>query len=125
LNRIILIGNGFDLANGLKTSYKDFIDDFWDKKSDLFQKAYNERKLISQNDRGYRINKYQDDDIIIEGIIYYSNISFYSSSMNNGFERFLYTISAIDENLTKTIKYVNQFLGQITNKKNIAKLDRY
>jgi hypothetical protein len=27
VNRIILIGNGFDLAHGLKTSYKDFIDD--------------------------------------------------------------------------------------------------
>ena len=29
LNRIILIGNGFDLAHKLKTSYKDFIDWFW------------------------------------------------------------------------------------------------
>jgi hypothetical protein len=29
MNRIILIGNGFDLAHGLKTKYKDFIDDFW------------------------------------------------------------------------------------------------
>jgi len=30
MNRIILIGNGFDLAHGLKTSYKDFIDDYWE-----------------------------------------------------------------------------------------------
>ncbi len=29
MNRIVLIGNGFDLAHGLKTSYKDFIDDYW------------------------------------------------------------------------------------------------
>jgi len=29
INRIILIGNGFDLAHGLKTSYKDFITAFW------------------------------------------------------------------------------------------------
>jgi len=29
MNRIILIGNGFDLAHGMKTSYNDFIDDFW------------------------------------------------------------------------------------------------
>ena len=28
LNRIILIGNGFDLAHGLETSYKHFINDF-------------------------------------------------------------------------------------------------
>lgn len=31
MNRIILIGNGFDLAHGLKTSYADFIDWYWAK----------------------------------------------------------------------------------------------
>ena len=29
MNRIILIGNGFDLAHGLKTRYADFIDWYW------------------------------------------------------------------------------------------------
>lgn len=29
MNRIILIGNGFDLAHGLKTSYANFIDWYW------------------------------------------------------------------------------------------------
>lgn len=29
MNRIILIGNGFDLAHGLKTGYKDFVDSYW------------------------------------------------------------------------------------------------
>lgn len=29
MNRIILIGNGFDLAHGLKTSYADFIRSYW------------------------------------------------------------------------------------------------
>lgn len=29
MNRIILIGNGFDLAHGLKTSYADFVDWYW------------------------------------------------------------------------------------------------
>nr|WP_314496955.1 AbiH family protein [uncultured Chryseobacterium sp.] len=28
MNKIVLIGNGFDLAHGMKTSYNDFIDDF-------------------------------------------------------------------------------------------------
>ena len=35
INRLVIIGNGFDLAHGLKTSYKDFIrwylDDFFNK----------------------------------------------------------------------------------------------
>ncbi|SFT59798.1 Bacteriophage abortive infection AbiH [Chryseobacterium formosense] len=29
INRIILIGNGFDLAHGMKTSYWDFMYDYW------------------------------------------------------------------------------------------------
>ena len=30
MNRLVLIGNGFDLAHGLKTSYKDFINWYWE-----------------------------------------------------------------------------------------------
>lgn len=29
MNKLVIVGNGFDLAHGLPTSYKDFIDDFW------------------------------------------------------------------------------------------------
>lgn len=29
MNRLFIIGNGFDLAHGLSTSYSNFIDDFW------------------------------------------------------------------------------------------------
>ncbi|CAD5349554.1 AbiH family protein [Flavobacterium bizetiae] len=31
MNRIILIGNGFDLAHGMRTSYNDFISYYWYK----------------------------------------------------------------------------------------------
>lgn len=31
MNRLVLIGNGFDLAHGLKTSYKNFILWYWDQ----------------------------------------------------------------------------------------------
>ncbi|MBQ0090835.1 MAG: hypothetical protein KBT27_16025 [Prevotellaceae bacterium] len=31
MNRIVLIGNGFDLAHGLKTSYQDFIRWYWEQ----------------------------------------------------------------------------------------------
>lgn len=34
MNRIVLIGNGFDLAHGLKTSYKDFINWYWNCRRD-------------------------------------------------------------------------------------------
>ena len=29
MNRIILVGNGFDLAHGLKTKYEHFINWYW------------------------------------------------------------------------------------------------
>ena len=32
MNRLVLIGNGFDLAHGLKTSYMDFINWYWDQR---------------------------------------------------------------------------------------------
>ena len=37
MNRIILIGNGFDLAHGFKTSYEDFIDWYWEYRVHGFQ----------------------------------------------------------------------------------------
>lgn len=42
MNRLVIIGNGFDLAHGLPTSYGHFIDDFWRNfknncKSDLYK----------------------------------------------------------------------------------------
>lgn len=30
MNRIVLIGNGFDLAHNIKSSYSNFIEDFWE-----------------------------------------------------------------------------------------------
>lgn len=36
MNRLVIIGNGFDIAHGLKTSYKDFINWYWDKRIDAF-----------------------------------------------------------------------------------------
>ena len=32
MNRLVIIGNGFDLAHGLKTSYMDFINWYWERR---------------------------------------------------------------------------------------------
>ena len=40
MNRIVLIGNGFDLAHGLKTQYKDFIDWYWKQRIINFYNEY-------------------------------------------------------------------------------------
>lgn len=41
MNRIVLIGNGFDLAHGLPTRYEDFINWYWDQRVEEFSNAGN------------------------------------------------------------------------------------
>lgn len=36
MNRLVIIGNGFDMAHGLKTSYMDFINWYWDQRVNAF-----------------------------------------------------------------------------------------
>lgn len=59
MNRLILIGNGFDLAHGLKTSYSDFIKDYFCKAVNSFYQniPYN-NILLEINPRfvGYHAN---------------------------------------------------------------------
>lgn len=47
MNRIILIGNGFDLAHGLPTSYRNFIDDFWKKTIKEVQNSHSSYKFTN------------------------------------------------------------------------------
>lgn len=48
VNRLIIIGNGFDLAHGLKTSFKDFIEDYSHKiLTEIKGKLHYEDDLIS------------------------------------------------------------------------------
>lgn len=46
MNRLVIIGNGFDLAHGLKTSYNDFIRWYLDS----FIKHFFENELLEYND---------------------------------------------------------------------------
>lgn len=42
MNRLVLIGNGFDLAHGLKTSYADFVDWYFEKRYDNLLDTHND-----------------------------------------------------------------------------------
>lgn len=55
MNRLVIIGNGFDLAHGLPTSYRDFIDDFWKNIQDYYKHDL-VKKIIYFNidDRDFR-----------------------------------------------------------------------
>lgn len=61
MNRIILIGNGFDLAHNIKTSYNDFINDYWEK---IMQKL---RNNVNGNFTTY-LNIFETNEIKIEDV---------------------------------------------------------
>ena len=42
MNRLVLIGNGFDLAHGLKTSYEDFLNWYWWEKLSIAATKHDE-----------------------------------------------------------------------------------
>lgn len=76
MNRLILIGNGFDLAHGLKTSYKDFITDYLCSAiSEFYQNKTYEDELVKINykssmvygPRHHTIGAFEDVISIING----------------------------------------------------------
>jgi len=90
MNRIILIGNGFDLAHGLKTSYQNFMDWFWGeqvKEANVFGEWRGEngnfvfendffklKKDLEKNDKK-EYTKYEDNDVatLKQNVSYYKN----------------------------------------------------
>lgn len=59
MNRIILVGNGFDLAHGLPTSYKDFINWYW---HNWINRLKNSKK-IKEEDKlcSFQLTKYHNN----------------------------------------------------------------
>lgn len=72
MNRLILIGNGFDLAHGLKTSYHDFILDYL---KECFKIALDDLKIRKES-RGYRI---LHSDKLIEIRVLNANNQYYDT----------------------------------------------
>lgn len=99
MNRIILIGNGFDLAHGLKTSYRDFIDNFWTQKA----------KQIGMN--GYFCDKDNDIDFLPEIKNILSNHGAELSKCNN-----YKSLCKFIEAYGQCFKITNNLLETITTK---------
>lgn len=95
MNRIILIGNGFDLSHHFPTSYNNFLDYLWEK-------IYKELQAADNN------IKFNNEFIWVDGI---------PNEWNSG-----YTFDSLISSLKKyecRLNYNNHFLEIITNQKNI------
>ena len=65
MNRIIIIGNGFDKAHGLATGYKDFIDSYWSNVSNHIFDNY-KRHLAKHWGVLHAPSTYEDEFVFFE-----------------------------------------------------------
>ena len=72
MTRLIIIGNGFDLAHGYKTSYSDFLEDYLSNVLKIFfsEKEY-EDELIKFNRYNFLLDRPLEDFISIEEALKY------------------------------------------------------
>lgn len=100
MNRIILTGNGFDLAHGLETSYKHFIDNFWAIKA----------KVCAGEQR------FHDEEGDVEFISETKKlIDFYTLQELSNCKDFTELQTFVNKNNT-SINFKNTFLEEITTK---------
>ena len=114
MNRIILIGNGFDLAHGLKTGYKDFIDDFWVReKGDAYIGLIKSRRSSFYS--------YIDDFIKIESPCNYESLLNTIDNNEDGYEWFKALSKSksniwVDSEIINLKVTLNSFLQTISEK---------
>lgn len=100
MNRLILIGNGFDLAHGLKTSYCDFI-----------------RWYLAEALNKFRVENYYDDELLVLSQKYASMSRFppgFPTDSSNSIQLFNYLIE--DDNDYWGIKIKSNLLNITINK---------
>jgi hypothetical protein len=119
MNRIILIGNGFDLAHGLKTSYKDFIDDFWEKEKKNIFACYqainsNDFACVYENDIMRIHSPHTVDDIHRKEHINTKGYNWFMILINSGYRG---TVNGCD--IKFRIWHKNTFLETISEKSTI------
>ncbi|TMU54969.1 AbiH family protein [Flagellimonas algicola] len=54
MNKLIIVGNGFDLAHGLQTSYGHFINDFWSNLKSIYEEKH-VQEIVYVNLEFYRV----------------------------------------------------------------------
>src|SRR5574343_636396 len=91
MKRLIILGNGFDLAHGLKTRYTDFLKDYFAKILNLFyaNKIYHDEliQIDWNNQFSYRLpkNTIDSENSISEFIKLYNQQSYVSISLQSKF----------------------------------------
>ncbi|NRS88592.1 hypothetical protein HNQ02_001510 [Flavobacterium sp. 7E] len=105
MNRLVIIGNGFDLAHGLPTSYGNFIDDYW--------------KMVSEN----LYSNYKYEDHLFTCNIQSLTSKFKSGSLVKNDIKDLFSIENICSEYREhcNLKFENVFFSDLNNTIKIEK----
>lgn len=115
MNRLVIVGNGFDLAHGLPTSYRDFIDDFWKNfKNNFNNPLYHTVVQINNSYDGY----YKGYKTIGSFIDFKANLSDYCKEYGH---KFLKEKCIALNGADKIFKFKNDFFLKINNENSIVK----
>lgn len=115
MNRIIIIGNGFDKAHGLPTGYKDFIDAYW---NDFHKKVFSGDSEISISQFGQIYNPVHCSDD-------FASVELDQDKSSNGFfvDKGNSPLSELSKSLTEfnnsskyklILKFKNEFFEHIS-----------
>jgi hypothetical protein len=113
MNRLVIIGNGFDLAHGLPTGYCDFIDDYWRNVILNFDEKVNKSNYSDGLiDISYEFmwDAFDGAKIKLEQIKSYRDFAAFIGEYSAGFNRYQYN----DKNECR-IKFKNEFFRVISN----------
>lgn len=113
MNRLVIIGNGFDLAHGLKTKYSDFIDDFWGNVKNCY-KEDNIKSIVYINEiysnflSFGKISNYSD---------FKNNIEYYAKVYKYDFIESIGVCRKSKSDNTRIFEFRNEFFRIITLKR--------
>lgn len=120
MNRIIIIGNGFDMAHNLKTGYKDFIDDYWNGVTEKVFGGYDQWMKETYGGVQY-IGNCEDEFIVFEKKCGKTEInkSFFSCKKDTLLEKLYLIIDEYNNDpntpMTVHLKFKNLFFERISH----------
>lgn len=131
MNRIIIIGNGFDRAHNLRTGYKEFIDDYWSdftyKITDNIRKEHSICTIYKSYSDGYAslevanlhlMSATEDPLLFVEPTSYRRYVK--HPCLSNESNAYNNLIKVINENNTSfpakqlVLRFTNKFFGHIS-----------
>lgn len=116
MNRLFIIGNGFDLAHGLPTSYNHFINNFWITLPRLFQEdLHKELLLVDESYTG--IFNYVEPTVSFSNHI--KNLKEYAKNRELNFNIESFTLSKRGSSFHEYFKFKNKFFLLINKNQSI------